>query len=37
MKKLSKIKLHDAVVLENREMKMIFGVNSIVKTTLFIL
>lgn len=25
MKKLSKIKLHDAVVLENREMKMIFG------------
>ena len=25
MKKLSKIKLHDAVVLENREMKMISG------------
>lgn len=25
MKKLSKIKLHDAVVLENQEMKMIFG------------
>lgn len=25
MKKLRKIKLHDAVVLENREMKMIFG------------
>jgi natural product precursor len=25
MKKLSKIKLQDAVVLENREMKTIFG------------
>ena len=25
MKKLSKIKLHDAVELEDREMKMIFG------------
>ena len=25
MKKLSKIKLHDAVVLENRVMKVIFG------------
>lgn len=25
MKKLSKIKLHDAVMLENREMKMIYG------------
>lgn len=25
MKKLSKIKLQDAVVLENREMKMIYG------------
>ena len=25
MKKLSKIKLHNAVKLENREMKMIFG------------
>ena len=25
MKKLSKVKLHDAVVLENREMKTIFG------------
>lgn len=25
MKKLSKIKLHDAVMLANREMKMIFG------------